>query len=72
MGHWLTRSGQIEPCVYQPGLPSRYEVIIPTKRLTDVEVDELHAAGASTSGVKLVYLDIGQALGGDDDLVARR
>jgi len=50
MGHWLTRSGQIEPCVYQPGLPSRYEVIIPTKRLTDAEVDELHAAGARRSG----------------------
>ena len=50
MGKWLTRSGQIEPCVYQPGQPSRYKVMIPTDRLTPTEVDELHGAGARRSG----------------------
>ena len=50
MGHWLTRAGQIEPCVYRPGVPSRYEIIIPTQKLTHDEVDELHADGARRSG----------------------
>ena len=50
MGHWLTRSGQIEPCVYRPGTPSRYEIMIPTQRMTPLEVDTLHAQGARRSG----------------------
>lgn len=50
MGHWLTRSGQIEPCVYRPGTPSRYEIMIPTQRMTPPEVDTLHAQGARRSG----------------------
>lgn len=50
MGSWLTRAGQIEPCVYQPGQPSRYEVMIPTEGLSPAEVDQLHASGARRSG----------------------
>jgi arginyl-tRNA--protein-N-Asp/Glu arginylyltransferase len=57
MGQWLTRSGQIEPCVYQLGRPSRYEVMIPTERLTPKELDDLHAAGARRSGWLFYRLD---------------
>ena len=50
MGRWLTRKGDIEPCVYLPGEPSRYEVIVPTATLSAAEVDELHGIGARRSG----------------------